>query len=243
MEYDAVLFDFDGVLVEPPSLEAFYEALRRVYDSFDLSRPSKEEVSAFFAGNLEAISRRCRQLGIDINQFCGQAAKEAIRTQRKEIKVGMRSAYEDISALVSLSPSCGVVSDNHPSIVSMTLQQFGIARHFETIHGCPLTPTGFKRRKPNPYNLEAAMVALDVEPDRVLYVGDQSVDIDAADNAGVDSAYLSRDGSEVDRTPTYQLSSLRELPTVIGQDSRWRCYLSSLFTRFIRPLTRGPWQD
>ncbi|WP_207586426.1 HAD hydrolase-like protein [Halomontanus rarus] len=216
MSYDAVLFDFDGVLVEPPSSRTLQDTLQRVYDSFDLSRPTPDEVSAFFKGNLEAISSRCRQLGVDTDRFCAQAAKEAIRVQREEIEAGMRSAYDDIAALFSLEASLGVVSDNHPSVLSMLLQRFGIVTCFETVHGCPLTPTGFERRKPNPHNLETAMVALDVDPERVLYVGDRAVDIDAADNAGVDSAHLSRDGSSVDRSPTHRISSLRELTVIVA---------------------------
>lgn len=216
MSYDAVLFDFDGVLVEPPSSRTLQDTLQRVYDSFDLSRPTPDEVSAFFKGNLEAISSRCRQLGVDTDRFCSQAAKEAIRVQREEIEAGMRSAYDDIAALFSLEASLGVVSDNHPTVLSMLLQRLGIVACFETVHGCPLTPTGFERRKPNPHNLETAMVALDVDPERVLYVGDRAVDIVAADNAGVDSAHLSRDGSSVDRSPTHRISSLRELTAIVA---------------------------
>ncbi|MCU4743227.1 HAD family hydrolase [Natronoglomus mannanivorans] len=216
MSYDAVLFDFDGVLVEPPSSETLQNTLERVYDSFELQRPTPEEVSAFVKGNLEAISSRCQQLGVDTDRFCAQAAREAIRVQREELEAGMRSTYDDIAALCSLEASLGVVSDNHPTALSLVLQRVGVISRFETIHGCPFTPTGFERRKPNPHNLETALVALDVDPERALYVGDRDVDIEAADNAGVDSAHLTRDGSSIDRSPTHRLSSLRDLPAVVS---------------------------
>lgn len=217
MEYEAVLFDFDGVVVETPSSQRLAEALGRAYRKLDRSGPAAETFQEFVRGDVEAITDRCHTLGIETNAFCAQAAREMIRAQREEVERGLRSAYDDVAAIRSLETPLGIVSDNHPTVVSTLLDRFGLRSLFETVYGCPLTPDGLARRKPDPTNIEAAMDSLDAAS--ALYVGDRAVDVRAADNAGIDSALLSRsdEGARpaADVTPTYHLPSLSQLPSVL----------------------------
>lgn len=213
MSYDAVLFDFDGVIVEPPSSKRLYDALERTYEAFDTSRPDAETVRSFLRGDFEAIAARCRRLGVDADAFCRRAARELIRTQRRDVERGLRSAYDDVVALRSLESSLGLVSDNHPIALSVLLDRTGLDTLFDVVYGCPLTRAGLERRKPSPDNITAAMATLEAET--ALYVGDRSVDVEAARNAGVDSALLSRDGDATDPRATYRLASLRELPPLL----------------------------
>ncbi|WP_226479618.1 HAD family hydrolase [Natrinema amylolyticum] len=216
MTYDAVLFDFDGVVVETPSSERLSAALGRTYEKLGRSGPAAETFQELMRGDLESIADRCQGLGIETDAFCAQAAREMVRTQRDEVERGLRSAYDDVTAVRSLDRPLGVVSDNHPTVVSTLLDRFGLRSLFETVYGCPLTPDGLARRKPDPTNIEAAMDSL--EADDALYVGDRAVDVRAADNAGIDSVLLSRPGEgavDADVAPTYRLPSLSGLPSVL----------------------------
>ncbi|RZH66597.1 HAD family hydrolase [Natrinema altunense] len=216
MAYDAVLFDFDGVVVETPSSKRLSDALRRTYEKLGRSGPASETFQELMGGDFESIADRCQGLGIEADVFCAQAAREMVRTQLEEVERGLRSAYDDIAAVRSLEHPLGIVSDNHPTVVSTLLDRFGLRSLFETVYGCPLTPDGLARRKPDPTNIEAAMDAL--EADAALYVGDRAVDVRAADNAGIDSVLLSRPGTEppeADVDPTYRLPSLSGLPSVL----------------------------
>ncbi|QLG48361.1 HAD family hydrolase [Natrinema halophilum] len=216
MHYDAVLFDFDGVVVETPSSRHLSDALGRTYEKLERSGPTPGTFQAFLAGDFESIAQRCRNLGIDTDVFCAQAAREMVRAQREEVERGLRSAYDDVTAVRSLEPPLGIVSDNHPTAVSTLLDRFGLRSLFETVYGCPLTSDGLARRKPDPTNLESAMDAL--EADDALYVGDRAVDVRAADNAGIDSALIARDEDdqpETDVEPTYRFSSLSALPSIL----------------------------
>ncbi|WP_222918514.1 HAD family hydrolase [Natrinema sp. SYSU A 869] len=216
MMYEAVLFDFDGVVVETPSSKRLSDALGRTYEKLDRSGPAAETLQELMCGDFESIADRCHGLGIETDVFCAQAAREMVRTQREEVERGLRSAYDDVTAVRSLDRPLGIVSDNHPTVVSTLLDRFGLRSLFETIYGCPLTPDGLSRRKPDPTNIEAAMDSL--EADDALYVGDRAVDIRAADNAGIDSVLLSRSGDggiDEDVDPTYRLPSLSGLPSVL----------------------------
>lgn len=217
MNYDAVLFDFDGVVVETPSHRAFHDALERTYDTLGRSGSIAETLQELGTGDVEALAARCRALGVETDAFCARAAREMIRAQREEVERGLRAAYDDVTAVRSLEQPLGIVSDNHPAAISLILDRFGLRSLFETVYGCPITLDGLERRKPDPHNIETAMDELDAES--ALYVGDRSVDVAAADNAGIDSALIVRDGEggATDETgATYRLTSLTQLPTVVG---------------------------
>lgn len=216
MHYDAVLFDFDGVVVEGPSSQRLSDALGRTYEKLERSGPTPETIQAFLRGDFESIARRCRSLGIEADVFCARAAREMVKSQRDEVERGFRSAYDDVTAVRSLEAPLGIVSDNHPAVISTLLDRFGLRSLFETVYGCPLTSDGLARRKPDPTNIDAAMNALEAAD--ALYVGDRAVDVRAADNAGIDSVLITRDEGDRPQTdvdPTYHLTSLAGLPSIL----------------------------
>ena len=194
MEYEAVLFDCDGVLVTLPSQRTMQEAARRTFDRFGLASPSREAVHELLSGDVRAITARCQSMGIDRREFCAAAAREAVQAQCREFEAGLRSVYDDVAAVQSLPTPLGIVSDNHRRVLTYLLERFDLAHHFRTVRGCSFSPAGFERRKPNPHNLNAALGGLAVDPARALYVGDRPVDVEAAHRAGVDSALLCRTG-------------------------------------------------
>ncbi|UPW01969.1 HAD family hydrolase [Halorussus gelatinilyticus] len=216
MSYDAVLFDCDGVIVEMPDRATMTDAMRRVQRRFELSAPPETVVADFFKGNLSSITERCREAGVERDTFCTEAAREGVRAQLSEIRSGVRSLYDDVAAIRELDYSLGIVSDNHPRVLSFLLRRFDLTDLFETVRGCPFTPSGLERRKPDPHNVETAMEALDAET--ALYVGDRSVDVEAADNAGIDSVLLRREehsDPEDGLSPTYEASTLWQLHDVL----------------------------
>ena len=76
----------------------------------------------------------------------------------------------------------GVVTSKHREMTLRTLTVCGIAEHFEVI----ITPEDVSRGKPDPEPVAAALARLsDARPDRVLFVGDAPVDVQAGRAAGV----------------------------------------------------------
>ncbi|MEY7848354.1 HAD family hydrolase [Natrarchaeobius sp. A-rgal3] len=220
MQYDAILFDFDGVLVETPSSRRMTVALERAYEKLGRRGPTAETFQEILRGDFDSIATRCRALEIDTDDFCTQAARELVAAQIAEVERGLRSAYDDVVAVRSLERPLGIVSDNHPTVIATLLERFGLESLFDAFYGCRLTPDGLARRKPDPRNIEDAMDALEAES--ALYVGDRTVDVQAAHNAGIDAALLSREDAakpDAERPtecePTYRLTSLAALPTIV----------------------------
>lgn len=216
MSYEAVVFDNDGVLVELPNREALRRATEQTFGSFDLRRPTHEDMRALVAGNAERIQRLCRRNRIDAMDFCARMATHVIREQKKEFEKGLRDLYDDVAELWTLDHPFGLVSDNQQEIVEYILRAFGLEERFDVVYGCPLTPDGIRRMKPDPYYLNAALS--DLGTDDAIYVGDNACDVEAAANADIDSALLSRNGEHVEceTEPTYEIDSLRSIPAIVA---------------------------
>lgn len=214
MTYDAVLFDFDGTIVEVPHRTQLREAVSRTCRSIGFDTGVSEAANALRKGDTETLVERCRTAGVDVDSFRASAVGAVVGTQVQTVEAGLRSIYRDVTAIRSLDRPVGIVSDNHPCALNFLLDRFDIAEQFAVVRGCRFTRDGFDRRKPSPANLTEAMNELDV--DDALYVGDRPVDVAAANNADIDSALVERDESPTDGpSPTYRLSSLEELPTVV----------------------------
>ncbi|MFD1512127.1 HAD family hydrolase [Halomarina rubra] len=213
MTYAAVVLDNDGVLTELPKRETMWRAAERTFQSFDLSAPSGEQVRALVAGNVEAIRTLCAEHRIDAGTFCYEAAAHAVREQKREMRDGLRTLYDDASTLWDLNARLGLVSDNQHETIRFILRFFGIEERFDAVYGNPYTPEGLRRMKPDPHYLDAALDDLGTRD--ALYVGDSAVDIEAAANAGVDSALVVRDDEVPECEPTHRIESLGELSALV----------------------------
>ncbi|WP_336361368.1 HAD family hydrolase [Haladaptatus sp. ZSTT2] len=216
MGYDAVIFDNDGVLVEPPTRATVRRVAEATFHSFDLRRPTPDDLRQLGAHNVETIRQLATQYDIQPIRFCQKLTDYIESEQQREFRQGIRSLYDDVTALFELDRPFGLVSDNPPKVLSYILRFFGLEEYFSTVYGCPFTPEGLSRRKPNPYYLNAALADLGTQ--NAVYIGDRACDIAAAENAGIDSVLLAREDASVDAdvTPTYEIDSLRALPTIVA---------------------------
>ncbi|MFB6296898.1 MAG: HAD family hydrolase [Salinirussus sp.] len=208
-EYEAVVFDNDGVIVEPTARERLVGAVREAFREFghDPPREAVERAVATGAGPEDTVGDR----EIDTGAFWQRREASAAAAQKAAIREGEKTLYRDVDALSRLDARLGLVSNNQAETVAFIVDYFGLDR-FETVYGRDPSVAGVERKKPDPYYLEQALD--DLGTDRALYVGDSETDIVAADRAGVDSAFLRRPHraeAELRVDPTYEVSDLRAL--------------------------------
>lgn len=213
--YEAVIFDNDGVIVESPNKQTFQRAVERTFQNFGLARPNRKDIRAFLSRNVNSIRDLTDRYHVDMRDFCREAASHTFREQKREFEEGLRSLYEDVASLRSLDQPLGVVSDNQHAVVEYVLSCLRLEDWFETIYGVQFTPEGLRRMKPSPYYLNKALS--DLETREALYIGDSACDIEAAANAGIDSVLLCRSGDSIDCgvAPTYVVSSLCAVPALL----------------------------
>lgn len=220
MPYDAVVFDSDGVLVEPTAPETLRGAIRRAFAEHGVTDPPDETVDRLFGTTPADLRAICDAHDIsDVAAFWRARDRHSSAAQRAAIRGGEKALYDDVHSVLALSVPRAVVSNNQQATVSFLVEHAGLADRFDPVIGRAPTLTELEHKKPSPHNLERAFDALGAE--QPLYVGDSNVDLGAAAAAGVDSAFIRRDHRadyELEHEPTHELESLTELAGLVPSD-------------------------
>lgn len=214
--YDAIIFDKDGVLVRHSGREIFDEAARAAFADVGVSEPTSEDVRTISRVPTEAIESDFASIGeaydIDPADLLVRRDERAVEYQSRAAENQHKEPYPDVDVLEELTVPLGVVSNNQQGTVDAVLSIHELEAYFETVYGRAHGLEGLRRRKPNPHYLEQAIA--DLEAKNPLYVGDSTVDMIAADRAGVGGAFIRRshrEDTELPTEPEYDVPGLRAL--------------------------------
>jgi phosphoglycolate phosphatase len=217
--YDAVLFDSDGVLVEPPAYDAQAEATRAAFEEVDVEDVAQRYIDDIVDGvTVDTLDEICETYGLDPETFWEARERHDERSQLMDFETGARSDYDDVEAITDLSQNRGVVSNNHHSTIEFVLDFFGLRSSFDTYYGREKTIESLSLKKPNPHNLNRAIA--DLAAESVIYVGDRESDVTAANRAGVDSVFIRRphnSSMSLSVTPTYEVNDLHDVVEIVNE--------------------------
>jgi len=212
VDYDAIVFDNDGVLARITEREAVREAIADTLAEFGVENPPQEHIERLFGVTIEDVMAVCSEYDIDPAAFWERRDRNVADAQIELIRAGRKDLYDDVAALDRLESPMGVVSNNQHETVEYILRHYGVDEQFHTVYGRQPTLEDVRRKKPEPYYLEQAID--DLGADRTLYVGDSPSDLVAARRAGADGAFVRRDhrvDTELPHTPEYEVRSLHTL--------------------------------
>jgi HAD superfamily hydrolase (TIGR01549 family) len=218
MEYDAVIFDNDGVLVEFVAIDVLRDAAWEAFDAVGVGDPDPAHVEQMVIDvTPDQVLSVADAYGVAPEELWRARDRASSDAQIAEFRDGRWSRYDDVDALAAIDAPRGVVSTNQQATVDFVLDHFGLVDLFETAYGREATVESLRKKKPNPHYLERAMADLDAAS--ALFVGDSESDVLAAHRAGVDSAFVRRDHRadlELGETPTHEIRSLYDLHAVEG---------------------------
>ena len=173
-EYDAVVYDLDGTLVE---LEVDWGTVatdvRSVYESAGVEPPG---------GDLWELLDRASDAGLD-----GEVESTVARYEREGARSAPRLARAD--ELLERSVPVGVCSLNCERACRIALEEHDLAAAVDAVVGRDTVAT----RKPHPEPLLEAVDRLDASPAETLFVGDSPSDEVTADRAGTAFEYVRRE--------------------------------------------------
>ena len=218
--YEAIVFDSDGILVEPTDLELLRAAIRETFEAFGVADPPPDHVEALHHVTLETVERICANHGIDPAPFWRHRDDTASRRQRDAIERGEKPPYPDLEVLRAFDRPVGVVSNTQHETIRFVLETFDLAETVATFYGREHSLDGIRWKKPNPYYIQRALE--DLGTTDALYVGDSQKDIVAANRAGIDSAFVRRphrQDLELDPEPTFEVEGLAELQASLEAES------------------------
>jgi len=213
--YDAIIFDNDGVLVTPNTPPLLEPAVHAAFADVGVADPPDDQVQDLLRGvDPDWVREVCETHGVDPAQFWRRRDARFCQAQRAAIRAGRKGGYDDLAALDSLTADTGlgIVSSNQHATIEYILDTFDLRTQFDTWYGREPTLESLERRKPEPYYLEQALADLGTE--NALFVGDSESDVLAAENVGIDSAFVRRSHSadvNLPVEPTLEITSLTDL--------------------------------
>ena len=223
-EYDAVLWDIGGVIVELKSVREGYAAfVAELAADHDLD--PEEALDAWtsvlgehFKGR-EGTEYRTARAGYEkatAALFDGDPPEDWEATFAEATDATLRAedgAVDTIRALDDAGLQLAIVSDIDTREAENMLDTFDVRDCFDHV----TTSEAVGHTKPDARMFRDALDALDVEPERALMVGDRhSHDVAGAAELGVGTAGYGEDGwgPEAD----HEIDDLRELLDVVGVD-------------------------
>ncbi|WP_336344436.1 HAD family hydrolase [Halalkalicoccus ordinarius] len=218
MSYDTVVFDNDGVLVGRTSFDVLRKATQETFAQFDVTDPDADHIDDMTVGATpERIDAVCNAYDLDPEAFWRACDRTSSLAQQEEARAGRKTPYDDVDTLADLDAAKGIVSSNQQETVDFLLNHFDVYDPFATAYGREATIESLDLRKPNPHYLERALSDLDA--DSALFVGDNESDIRAAENAGIDSAFIRRPHRrnwDLNVWPTWEIDALDDLHAICG---------------------------
>lgn len=187
--FDLVMFDLDGTLIEtaPEICDAVNDTLRR----FDLPEVTQQQVNDW-------IGQGTRELLIEALAYSGKTSVAAVRASDSlslvaaefdkyyQARCGTRShlypqVRETLTVLRERGVKLAVVTNKEDRYTTIVLNAHQLLPLFDRVVSGDTLP----RKKPDPAGIQSCLAQFGTPAHRALFVGDSSIDVATARNAGV----------------------------------------------------------
>jgi len=217
--FDAVLFDLDGTLVGPTQdIATVYDrAFERVgverfaappelWTVLDGPPDPADQVGYLGAGFARLAAQHGRR---DVDPL---ALAEAFVEGIDNTQVTLHRGAERALSAARAAGGTAVLTNGPETRQAAKVGAVDLGSRVDTV----VYAGDMARRKPHAAPFEATLSALDVAPDRALYVGDSlGYDVAGAHNAGLAAAYLDDGDGPAPYRPEHVLESLADLPPLL----------------------------
>lgn len=216
MEYDAVVFDNDGVLTRLTELTVLRDAIREALTDHGVEDPPEAHVRRLYDVSVDDVRAVADAHGIDAESLWRTRDERAAAAQIQLLRDGGKPLYDDVDAIEGISVPKAVVSNNQQATVDAIVEHYGLDA-FDPVYGRNPTLEDVGRKKPDTHYIDRVLDDLGTRT--ALYVGDSGKDVVAAHRAGIDAAFVRRphrEDLELPEVPEYEADDLEELVSELG---------------------------
>lgn len=213
MSLPAVLFDFDGTLMD--SEPAIISSFMHVFEIYATPEEFTDERKTEVLGPPLDVEMRKFFPNVDVNEVL----EEYRRFQEQhlhELMKPMKGAVELLTWLKKEGYPVGIVTIRHSKSLERILREFGLEHYFEVL----VTGDDHVKSKPAPDGILYAMKQLGCSES--IYVGDSISDLLAGRNAGstVIAALtkIEKEQSLIDFGPDHAVYDLGEIKQILQKD-------------------------
>ena len=219
MEYDAVIFDMDGVILDSGLNDFQWMDQIRMKKASEMGYDySKEDaIQIVQSTDVSQLEELMDRKGMSLKEV------EEIEHRVQNAKISLiehgaiRLFSETENILQDIDKPVGLATNSPEKTAKFTLRYFGIHNYFDSFEALSLNDLKdyVRKKKPHPFMLEKVQKDLDAE--NPVMVGDSGADIKSAKNAGLDSVLVQSysDGKHLD--PTHRIRNLAELKSVLNE--------------------------
>lgn len=180
-KYRTVIFDLDGTLLD--TLEDLKNSVNAALRRYNCKERSLDEVRSFVGNGIRKLMERSVTDGVDHPEF-EHIFEAFVQDYENNCRI-MTKPYDGISAMLTVlkdqSYQIAIVS-NKADFAVKELNEF----FFQEFNFPAFGENEVQKRKPSPDMLLNIMREFGAEKETTVYIGDSEVDIQTAENAGVD---------------------------------------------------------
>lgn len=187
--FDLVMFDLDGTLIE--TAPEICDAVNDTLQHFGLAQVQQDQVDRWIGhGTRELLVQalaQVRRLTVEEVRRCDDLPLVAAEFDRHyQRRCGTRShlyphVREVLRALRAQGIYLAVVTNKEARYTRTVLAAHDLVPMFDRVVSGDTLPT----KKPDPAGIQSCLAQFQVEAARALFVGDSSIDVASARNAGV----------------------------------------------------------
>ncbi|MGN1443888.1 MAG: HAD family hydrolase [Acutalibacteraceae bacterium] len=212
--YKAVIFDLDGTLLN--TLDDLAASVNFALKDCGYPERTVKEVRAFIGNGVIKLMQRATPDGIGQQEF--DRCFESFRTHYLKHMFDTTKPYDGILPLLDSLKAVGiktsVVSNKlHSGVVGLCKDFFGDRLT------CAFGVLDESERKPAPANVFKALKEMNVEASDCVYVGDSEIDVQTANNAGLDCIAVTWGYRDLDvlqaNSPKYIIDNPQEILEIV----------------------------
>ena len=206
MQGTAFIWDLDGTLLD--SYEAILSGIEETYAQFSIPY-NKEEVRAFILkySVQDLLAQVAEERGLDLgllNQVRAQSLAE------KNAQVVLMPGARKVLVWADKQGIQQFVYTHKGDNAFSILRDLGLDSYFTEI----LTSQSGFARKPNPEAATYLLSKYHLKPDRTYYIGDRTLDIEFAQNSGIQSINF----LETPVDCNHQIAGLEDIPSLFSEN-------------------------
>ena len=206
MQGTAFIWDLDGTLLD--SYEAILSGIEETYAQFSIPY-NKEEVRAFILkySVQDLLEQVAEERGLDLG-LLNQVRAQSLA--KKNAQVVLMPGAREVLALADKQGIQQFVYTHKGDNAFFILRDLGLDSYFTEI----LTSQSGFARKPNPEAATYLISKYHLKPDRTYYIGDRTLDVEFAQNSGIQSINF----LETPVDCNHQIAGLEDIPSLFFEN-------------------------
>lgn len=210
-KYELILFDLDGTVADTDQM--IVDTMNALYDKYRDGRRTPIEEIYYFSGPPIYDTLKKEFPHMDQDFMLEEFRKESTRIYPLTVKPYPHTK-ETLIKLKEEGFKLGIVTNKIHSSTLFCMDLIGLNGLF----GCYVCYDDIINHKPHEEGIYKSMKELNVcDLSKVLYIGDNKIDLETADNAGVDCVLVTWGPRVIDENlkPKYKVSSYEELERML----------------------------